>query len=666
MAQTSSAYGIFGCFAMNRKQRRAAKSQSKATPGRPAPVGPAGSSVQIAERFAAAVLHHQAGRLVEAESLYRQICAVDPYHVDSLHFLGVLAGQVGRNDIAIDLIGRALALKPDYAEAHYNLGNILAMANKLDQAAAHYRQVLAFKPDSADVHHSLGIVLLDQGKSNEAMASFERALALKPDFAEAHYNQGIVLTRENRLDEAVTRYQWALALKPNFAEVHNSLGTVFWDQGRPAEAMACFERALALKPDYHEAHNNLGKILREQGRLDEAVTRYQRALALKPDFAEAHNGLGAVRLLQDKPTEAMACFERALVLKPDFAEALNSRGIALRNLNRPVEALASLDKALEIKPDDAEMRWNRMCLQLLVGDFDRGWEEHEWRWKTRHFTALRRDFAQPLWLGKESLEGRTILLHAEQGLGDTIQFARYAPLVAAGAAKVIFEVQPPLKTLLSGIEGASLVIANGENVPTFDYHCPLLSLPLAFKTSLATIPATIPYLSASEDRVIKWRGRLPKSGMRRIGIAWAGNPSFKYDQSRSIGLSRLLPLLSATGVEFLSIQKDLRAGDRDILRNNSHVMHWGDAVADFSDTAAIMSLLDLVISSDTSIVHLAGALGKPVWVLLQYAADWRWLLDRADSPWYPTARLFRQPKIDDWESVLQQIQAELARLISTN
>jgi hypothetical protein len=278
----------------------------------------------------------------------------------------------------------------------------------------------------------------------------------------------------------------------------------------------------------------------------------------------------------------------------------------------------------------------------------------------RDFTPWRRDFAQPLWRGEESLEGKTILLHAEQGFGDAIQFVRYVPFLAAKGAQVVLEAPPPLTALFSRIAGAAQVLARGEALPAFDWHCPLMSLPLALKTRLETIPAAVPYLSASEERVASWKQRLPEAGARRIGVAWAGNRNFKGDQTRSIGLARFSPLLSVNGIEFLSLQKDLRDGDREILRDNSHVRHVGDAMEDFSDTAAILSSVDLVISSDTSVAHLAGALGKPVWVLLQYVPDWRWLLERGDSPWYPTARLFRQPKIDDWESVIRQVKDRLS------
>ena len=495
----------------------------------------------------------------------------------------------------------------------------------------------------------------------EALASHGRAPRAQPDHARALYNRAGALRDLQRPAEALAAYDEALLIKPDYAEAFNNRGLALLDLQRPAEALASFERALQIRPDYARALNNLGNTLQALQRPAEALASYDRLLAFQPAHAGALYNRGIVLRELRRPAEALTSFERALSIDPNHVDALNNRGIVLRDLGRPLEALASYDQALSIDPDNAETHSNRGCLRLLLGDFGRGWEEFEWRWRVRDFAPWRREFAQPLWLGDEPLAGRTILLHAEQGFGDAIHFVRYASLVAARGAKVVLEVPPPLTALLARIEGASLVVGRGEKLPRFDCHCPLLSLPLAFKTRLDTIPTAIPYLSAPEDRIIKWKQRLPQSGMRRIGIAWAGNPNFKGDQTRSIGLARFSPLLSLPGIAFLSLQKDLRDGDRDILRNNSHVIHLGDAIADFGDTAAIMSLLDLVITSDTSVAHLAGALGKPVWVLLQYVADWRWLLDRSDSPWYPAARLFRQPEIDDWESVIGQVKDALAR-----
>jgi tetratricopeptide (TPR) repeat protein len=640
-----------------------------------------------------AVDFHRKGNLAAAEGLYLQLLKARSDHFDVLQMLGVLRYQQGRFLDALSLIGaalktnpdfppallnyglvldalkrheealasydRALAIQPSYAEALYNRGVVLRGLDRPAEALASFDRALAIKPDYAQALYNRGNALQDLKRPAEALASYDKALAIKPGSPEALHNRGSALQALQRPAEALASYDKALAIKPDYVEALNNRSLALLDLRRPAEALASFDQALVIQPDYARALNNRGNTLQELKRPAEALASYDKALVSQPAYAEALYNRGIVLRDLHRPVEALASFDKALSINPDHIDALNNRGVVLRDLKRPLEALASYDRALSINPDYAETHSNRSCLRLLLGDFDRGWEEFEWRWRTPECAPWKRDFAEPFWLGEEPLEGRTILLHAEQGFGDAVQFARYVPLVAARGAKVILEVPPPLTALLSRIEGASLVISRGEELPEFDCHCPLLSLPLAFKTRLETIPATIPYLSACEDRVIKWKQRLPESRVRRIGIAWAGNPSFKGDQTRSIGLSGFSPLLSVPGLEFFGLQRDLRDGDRGILGNNSHVMHWGDAIEDFSDTAAIMSSLDLVISSDTSVAHLAGALGKPVWVLLQYVADWRWLLDRSDSPWYPTARLFRQPEIDDWDSVVARLAVEL-------
>jgi hypothetical protein len=341
----------------------------------------------------------------------------------------------------------------------------------------------------------------------------------------------------------------------------------------------------------------------------------------------------------------------------------------LGDLRRFDEALADFDKALLLDPDSADQHWNRGLLRLLIGDFDGGWQDYEWRLRKTDNTSLLRPYfpsrTKPRWNGEQPLGGKTILLWAEQGLGDTIQFARYASMIAERAGRVILEVQPPLKELLAGLEGVSQIVGTGEDLPPHDFQCPLMSIPLAVKTRLATLPPETRGLQAPSDRIAKWEKRLPASGAPRVAIAWAGNPDFIDDRHRSVGLPALSRLFELPGVEFFSIQKVLRPGDAELLERLRQVTHLGDEIEDFSDTAAIMSLVDLVISSDTSVVHLAGALGRPVWILLHHPTDWRWLLDRDDSPWYPSARLFRQRQIGAWAEVVDRVGTELAKRLNT-
>jgi hypothetical protein len=358
--------------------------------------------------------------------------------------------------------------------------------------------------------------------------------------------------------------------------------------------------------------------------------------------------------------EALESYARARAIKPDYAEALYNQGNALVMLGRHREALASYERALAIKPDHAEAQWNQGLARLRLGDFRAGWKQYEWRWQRPDGVKSQRSFAQPVWTGQQSLQGKTILLHAEQGLGDTIQFVRYATLVARRGAKVMLEVQRTLKGLLARVEGVAGIVGRGEELPAFDLHCPLLSLPLAFGTELSSIPASVPYLAATDDRIETWSARLPPRKGLRVGIAWSGNAKHKDDRNRSIALARLAHLFAAPGVQFVSLQKDARDGEAEVLRDIPGFLDLGPELKDFADTAALISLIDLVISVDTSTAHLAGAMGKPVWVLLPFSPDWRWLLEREDSPWYPTARLFRQPMIGDWESVIGRMRRELA------
>jgi tetratricopeptide (TPR) repeat protein len=603
---------------------------------------------------------HRKGDLAQAERLYVELLGAQPDHFDALQMLSVLRYQQKRLPEALSLLDAALRAKPDFAPALLHHGRVLDALDRGEEALASYDKALAVAPRYAEALYHRGLVLRRLARPGEALASFDQALAIKPDTAEAQFNRGNVLQDLGRPAEAVASFEATLEIKPDHVGALNNRGLALLGLQRPAEALASFERALAIQPDHARALNNRGNTLQALHRPGEALASYDRALAIRPGYAEALYNRGTVLRALRRPVDALASFDQALAIDPSHVDALNNRGIVLRDLDRPHEALASYDRALALAPGYAEAHSNRSCVALLLGDFERGFEEFEWRWRVPEIAPWRRDFAQPLWRGDTPLEGRTILLHAEQGFGDAIQFVRYVPLVAARGAAVVLEVPLPLTDLFARVAGAARVVGRGDELPPFDCHCPLLSLPLAFRTRLETIPATVPYVSAAPDRVLKWQPRLPPTGLRRVGVAWAGNANFKGDETRSIGLARLSRLFAAAGIAFVSLQRDLRDGDRDILRGYPNVIHLGDTIEDFSDTAAIMSELDLVISSDTSVAHLAGALGRPVWVLLQYVADWRWLRERGDNPWYPTARLFRQPQLDDWESVVRQVERALA------
>ena len=491
---------------------------------------------------------------------------------------------------------------------------------------------MELKPDFAEAHNNLGNAFKRQGKLDKAVACYRRALELKPRYAEAHYNLGLILRGQGKLDEAVACYRQALHLKTDYADAHNDTGIALQNQGNLDEAIACYRRALELKPDYAEAYNNLGAALKDQGKLDEAVTCYRRALELKSGYADAHNNLGVALVSQGKLNEAVACYRRALELNPDYADS----------------------------------HLNRSFLWLLTGDFEHGWPEYEWRWRTKQISP--RPFQQPLWDGS-SLAGKTILLHAEQGLGDAIQFVRYAPLVKQLGGTIIVECQQPMLPLLATCPGIDRLVGQGGELPAFTTHAPLLSVPGILKTSLDTIPASVPYLFAARALVESWREKLNGVSGFKIGINWQGRAGQGSWLARNIPLQQFAALAAIPGVRLISLQKGSGREELTQERERFPVLDLGNEVDQeagaFMDTAAILMNLDLVITSDTAIPHLAGALGVPVWLALPFAPDWRWLLDRTDSPWYPTMRLFRQQERDNWHGVFEQIEKALRQQLES-
>jgi tetratricopeptide (TPR) repeat protein len=702
---------------MNRKLRRAAEAA-----GKRASVSPA--DPRVAGLFSAGLAHHQGGRLAQAETHYRETLALQPDHADALHLLGVIASQVGRHDVAVDLIGRAVALdrtsslyhsnhglalaglkrfaeaiesydralslRPDNAEVRYNRGNALLALGRPREALEAYERALLARPDHVEALCNRGAALAALGQSDEALLSYDRALAVAPDFSEALANRGNALKALGRLDDALLSYDRALAARPGDAQALFNRGVTLHELKRFEAALASYDAALAASPDYAEALSNRGDALRELGRLQDALLSYDHALAARPDYAEALSNRGNVLKLLRRFDGALASYDAALRLRPDYPEALSNRAVTLQALDRVDEALASCDRALTlapdsiaaltnrasvlqelrrfdealatydraaaIAPDHAEAQINRALLLLLSGDFANGWPAYEWRRKLPSWAE--RGFAQPEWSG-EDIAGQRLLLHAEQGFGDTIQFARYAALAAARGIDVVLEVQPALAPLLGGLFGLDVVAAGRDPLPAFDRHCPLLSLPRLFATTPETIPGGAPYIVAPADRIAAWAPRLPGEGLR-VGLAWSGHPDNVRDHERSIPFARIAPLIAIPGARFVSLQKDIRATDAGDVHRCGDVIDLGGALRDFADTAAIIAQLDLVITVDTAVAHLAGAMGKPVWVLLPRVPDFRWLLDRATSPWYPSARLFRKGQTDTWDDVIAGMANELA------
>ncbi len=538
-------------------------------------------------------------------------------------------------------------------------GAVAAMREgRLADAERMCRAVLDTEPQHFDAVRLLGVVQYHLGRLEEALRRYDMALTLRPNHVETLSNRGNALKKLGRLGEALDSYDGAIAAQPDFADPHYNRAILLKETGRLEEALLEYETVLMLRPEHAVALNNRGNVLTRLGRYAEAIASFDRAIRIQPDYAEAFNNRGnALHELNDDAA-AIESFDQAIALRPDYAEAYNNRGVALKAKRRIDEAFASHLKAQALVPDFADAHWNEALLRLLTGDFTTGFAKYEWRWKRDSFTSPRRDFAQPQWDGLASLYEQRILLHAEQGLGDTVQFCRYVPLVAARGAHVIVEAPGPLHRLLTSLSGVSEVVSTGEPLPQFGLHCPFMSLPLAFNTKLTTIPTEIPYLHAPADAVAAWEARLAESKRPFIGLVWAGSPAHLNDRNRSIELAKLLPLTDFDAT-FVSLQKDLRPGDEDLLRQHPNILGYGTSLNDLADAAALVSCLDLVITVDTCLAHVAGALGKPVFILLPHTPDWRWMLDRDDSPWYPTARLFRQPQPGAWDAVITEVASAL-------
>jgi tetratricopeptide (TPR) repeat protein len=471
--------------------------------------------------------------------------------------------------------------------------------------------------------------------------------------------QAIALHQQGRLTEAEALYRQVLARRPRHTDALQYTGVIAHQQGRHEEALLLIDKALKADPRNAFAHSNRGMVLQALGRNHDALESYERALCIRPGYAEAHYNRGNALRELDRPADALASYDKALAARPDYLNVFVNRGGALISLGRLQEAQREFARALALDAQHPVAHLNSAIASLTLGDFAAGLPEFEWRWREDQLKSASWNRPEPLWLGGETLDGRTLLLHAEQGLGDTIQFCRYAPALAARGARVVIEVQPALTRLMRTLNGVTEVIGRGDALPPFDLHTPLLSLPLAFGTRIDTIPRAQAYLAADDEAVAVWRDRLGEKSGLRVGLVWSGSTGHRNDRHRSIPLQAIAAVLAKPGIELVSLQKDLRPPDRAVLDTRTDIRRFEDELGDFADTAALIACMDIVITVDTAPAHLAAALGKPVWILLPFAADWRWLRDRDDTPWYPTARLFRQPAIGDWDSVLQRVASEI-------
>jgi len=583
----------------------------------------------LAALFQQGLILHQQGQLEQAKAAYERILRAQPGQADAMHMLGVIALQLQNYPVAAELIRLAVQANPLNASAHLNLGLACKELQRFEEALYCYRQATELRPNYAEAFNNQGVALHACQRHDEAVVSLSQAIAIKTDYAQAFYNRGLVLHACGRLDQAL----------------HD------------------FDKCIELQPDYAPAWNNRGVVLQDQLHWEAAEQSYASAVATQPDFAQAHYNLGNALRALGRFEDAIASYDRAIRLRANLPHTFNNRGLALQELQRSAEAIASYDAAITADAEFADAYWNKSIELLLCGDFAQGWKLYEWRWQRDTFSSRKRAFAQPLWLGETPLAGKTVLLHAEQGLGDSIQFCRYAREVKALGAEVLLEVPGPLIALMETLQGLGQVLEKGAELPYFDYHCPLMSLPLAFQTELVTIPNHTPYLASIASKREHWAHRLGPQGKPRVGLVWNGNVLDRADRQRSLRFSQLVPYLPS-GFEYICLQKEIRSTDREAIESSS-VRFFGESLSDFSDTAALCDLMDVLISVDTSVAHLAGALGKPIWIMLAYAPDWRWMLNRRDSPWYPSACLYRQNHERTWDPVLAQIGSDLLGYLQT-
>ena len=631
-------------------------------------------------------------RLDEALASYDKAIALNRNFAQAYNNRGLTLHQLQQYEEAVISYDKAIAITADFAEAYYNRGNAQLSLKQFAAALLSYDKSIDLKPDCAGYHNNRGNALKELNRPDAAIASYETAIALKPDYADAYKNLGKVLKDTNRFEDALAAYQQVITLRPHDAEAYNNQGVVLLEMQQTAEASASFQQAIHLNQHYADAYFNLGNALREMQQFENALACFEKAVEIQPDFANAYCNHGNLLQEMKKSEPALSSFDKALAIATDFADAYNNRGNALKDLNRPAEAVASYDQAIALKPGFAEAYynrgqalfaleqyqaasasydtaialdpdftqayWNNSLLKLLLGEYEAGWKLYEWRWKNPAILQRYGLLAQDFWNGTQSLAGKTLLINREQGFGDFIQFCRYIPILQTQAAQIIVEVPAELYQLASSISSEVSIFESGQTLPKFDFCCPLMSMPLAFKTTLDSIPASVPYLYSDTEKQRIWHERLGAQTLPRVGLAWSGAKGHSNDINRSMPLNMLEPLFQLP-IEFHVLQKQILEEDENFLRQHANISMHQQQLSDFSETAALIKEMDLVISVDTAVAHLAGALAKPVWILLPYAPDFRWMLARSDSPWYPTACLLRQAQAGNWSEVVSALSEKL-------
>ena len=610
-------------------------------------------SIDLAKR------HHREGRLGEAEQAYRQALVEQPDAAEALYGLGLVLFAGGKAGEALPLVQRAVASEPRRADYHYNLGVLLSSLNRRGEAMESYKQSLALRPNFAEALYNMAALLLAEDRPQEAVNAYRRILQMSPETGGVYVNLGIALNAAGDPSGALEAFERACALQPDLAEAQFNRGNSLRVAGRLPEAIQAFREAVRIRPNWPDALHNLGSVLRATQQIEPAMAAFRQTLALWPDHIGAICNIASVHLLQGKVEEAMAGYRRAIQLDPNCAAAYSSLGGALFDIGRREEGIAAYRRAISLCPNDAVMHWSLASALLATGRWEEGWEEFEWRVAVFR-SDLNRGFAQPQWDGSD-IQGKMLLLHAEGGHGDAIQFARYVPMAAERGATIILECHPALLELFKQVPGVWHLTARGSPLPEFDVHAPLIGLPRIFRTRPETIPSRESYLTAPADRVDKFRARIPRNSRLKVGLVWAGRPIFADVRTRTLDV--FAPLAKVPNVDFFSLQKGEEASQKP--PEGMNLVDLSAEIDDFADAAGLLAHLDLLISVDTAAAHLAGAMGKPVWLLTFNALNyWRWLLDREDTQWYPSMRLFRLPYDGNWRVPISRMAEQLKLLAS--